>query len=200
MKNTTRALLLVLGSGLLFAAGCGKPAPAPAAPAAKTDAGGAAAPVATEATSALVMPDACALLDAAEVATAAGWRAAKTVKVNTGAEYLAACDYVDAADPTRVVKVGIAFGALIPDDSANYAAIVGDREGTLKRPATPVTNLGVPAIEMDGGPGAQSMQTRFEPTTELTVTTPTQQMTRALFPRALIKLRQLPELQNRNDS
>jgi hypothetical protein len=122
------------------------------------------------------------------------------VKVNTGAEYLSACDYVDAADKSRVVKVAIAFGALIPDDSANYAEIVGDREGTLKQPATPVTTFGIPTIEMDGGPGAQSMQTRFEPTTELTVTTPTQQITRVLFPRALINLRALPELQSRNVS
>jgi hypothetical protein len=199
MKNLSRPIVVLLGAGSLFA-GCGKSEP-PAPPAAQATAAPEAPAAQTPATtSALVMPDACALLDAAEVATAAGWKAAKAVKVDTGAEYLAACDYVDPADPKRVVKVGIAFGALIPDDSAHYAAIVGDREGTLQRPATPVTNLGVPAIEMDGGPGAQSLQTRFEPTTELTVTAPTLQMTRALFPRALIKLRELPELRNRNDS
>ncbi len=158
------------------------------------------APAPERKTTNLVMPDACALLDAADVANAAGWKSASVQKVETHVEYLSACNYLDAADPRRMVRVNIAFGALIPDDSANYAAIVGDREGTLKQPAKPVGNLGVPAIEMDGGPGAQSMQTRFQPTTELTVTTPAMQTTRLLFPRALINLKKLPELQLRNDS
>jgi hypothetical protein len=197
MTDTPRILIVVFASWL--AAACGKPAATPSADAAEPAAPPSAAAAAGK-TTGLVMPDACALLDAAEVATSAGWKSANAVKVNTGAEYLAACNFVDAADKSHVVKVAIAFGALIPDDSANYAQSVGDREGTLKQPATPVTTFGIPVIEMDGGPGAQSMQTRFEPTTELTVTTPTLQITRALFPRALIKLRALPELQTRNDS
>jgi hypothetical protein len=201
MTDTTRLASIVLATCL--AAGCGKSAAPPAADA-KTQTSKEQAPKAAaapaEVKSKLVMPDACALLDAAEVATAAGWKSANAVKVNTGAEYLAGCDFIDAADKSHVIKVAIAFGALIPDDSANYAQVVGDREGTLKQPATPVTTFGVPTIEMDGGPGAQSMQTRFEPTTELTVTTPTLQITRVLFPRALIKLRALPELQTRNVS
>jgi hypothetical protein len=200
MKKSARCVLVMFCSGLAFVGGCGKSEPPAAAPAQQADAPATPAPSPPSATSALVMPDACALLDAREVATAVGWKSAKPVQVNTGAEYLSACDFVDAADPKRVVQVRIAFGALVPDDSASYAAIVGDREGTLKRPATPVTNFDVPVIEMDGGAGAQSMQTRFEPTTELTITAPTLQMTRVLFPRALIKLRQLPELQKRNDS
>lgn len=202
MTYATRLLLAtVFVSALIASNGCGKKdtPPAPATEAAKVDAPQDTTPAAKKTTD-LVMPDACSFLDAAEVAAATGWKSAKVVKVDTGAEYLSACDYVDVADPKRVVKVGIAFGALIPDDSANYAEIVGDREGTLKKPATPVTTFGVPTIEMDAGPGAQSMQTRFEPTTELTVTTPTQQITRALFPRVLIKLRALPELQIRNVS
>jgi len=146
------------------------------------------------------MPDACALLDAKEVAIATGWKAAKAVVVNTGAEYLAACNYVDAADAKNAVKVNVAFGALIPDDSANYASVVGTRNGTLKQPAVPVTSFADPTIEMDAGTGAQSMQTRFEPTTELTVTTPTMQITRVLFPRALVKLKKTPELRKRNVS
>lgn len=196
MTCTSKISAILIATCL--AAGCGK-SEAPPVPAKVEPPKEAAAPAAKSHTS-LVMPDACALLDAGEVATAAGWKSANAVKVNTGAEYLATCDYVDAANPSRLVKVAIAFGALIPDDSANYAEIVGDREGTLKQPATPVTTFGIPTIEMDGGPGAQSMQTRFEPTTELTVTTPTQQITRVLFPRALIKLRALPELQSRNVS
>jgi hypothetical protein len=201
MKNAARCVLVMLGSGLALVVGCDKSErPAVAARAEPADAPATPASSPTSPTSALVMPDACALLDAREVATAVGWKSAKTVQVHTGAEYLAACDFVDAADPTRVVKVNVAFGALVPEDSVSYAALVGDREGTLEKPATPVTHFDVPVIEMDGGPGAHSMQTRFEPTTELTVTTPTLQMTRVLFPRALIKLRQLPELQKRNDS
>jgi hypothetical protein len=158
------------------------------------------APAPDKPATALVMPDACKMLDAAEVASAAGWKSAKAEKVDTGAVYLAACRYVDASDPKHVVTLNIAYGALIPDDSANYAQTVGDMEGALKQPATPVTTYGVPAIEMDRGPGAQSIQTRFQPTTELTVTTPSMQTTRVLFPRALINLRKLPELQLRNDS
>jgi len=205
MTYTTRLLLAASTSAVtLLLATCGQseapatPPPAPVAASAEAPKSPL-APV-PNATTKLVMPDACSLLDAAEVASAAGWKAAKAVTVNTGAEYLAACNYVDAADPKRAVKVNIAFGALIPDDSANYASVVGTREGTLKQPATPVTSFPDPTIEMDAGPGAQSMQTRFEPTTELTVTTPTLQITRALFPRALIKLKKLPELQKRNDS
>jgi hypothetical protein len=196
MTDTPRISAVLLATCL--AAGCGKSEAPPAAAKAETPKE-ATAPAAAPLTT-LVMPDACALLDAGEVATAAGWKSAQAVKVNTTAEYLAACDFIDGADKSRVVKVAIAFGALIPDDSANYAEIVGDREGTLKKPVTPVTTFGVPTIEMDGGPGAQSMQTRFEPTTELTVTTPTLQLTRVLFPRALIELRKLPELQIRNHS
>jgi hypothetical protein len=196
MTDTPRIVTLVIAA--CFAAGCGKSEAPPAA--AKAEAPKeAAAPAAAEKPR-LVMPDACALLDAGEVAKAAGWSSANAVKANTNAVYLARCDFVDAADKTRVVKVEIAYGALIPDDSANYAEIVGDLEGRLKKPATPVTTFGIPVIEMDGGTGVQSMQTRFEPTTELTVTTPTMQTTRVLFPRALITLRKLPELQIRNDS
>jgi len=197
MTNLARCLLTGYVSTLLAA--CGNSPSPPAADAAKVEPPKE-APAPAKKTTNLVMPDACGFLDAAEVATAAGWKSAKAMKVDTGAEYLSACNYVDSADPQRVVKVNIAFGALIPDDSANYAEIVGDREGQLKQPAKPVTTFGIPVIEMDGGPGAQSMQTRFEPTTELTVTTPTLQTTRVLFPRVLIKLRALPELQIRNDS
>lgn len=197
MTRTTRSLLAAtLASACI--AGCSKnESPASPPPEPLKDAP---APAPEKKTTNLVMPDACTMLDAAEVAAAAGWKSAKPEKVDMHAEYLSACSYTDAADPKQVVKVNIAFGALIPDDSANYASIVGDRSGTLKQPATPVTTFGVPVIEMDGGPGAQSMQTRFQPTTELTVTTPTMQTTRILFPRALINLRKLPELQLRKDS
>jgi len=152
----------------------------------------------------LVMPDPCSLLDAAAVANAAGWKAATPTPVQTTAVYIAACDFTDAADAKHVVKLVLTYGALIPDDSAQYAAMVGNKGGMLKQPATPVTTLGEAVIEMDGGPGAQSMQTRIDPTAELTVTADTMQVTRVLFPQALINLRKIlpvpAPLQKRNDS
>jgi hypothetical protein len=160
----------------------------------------AAAPTETE----LVMPDPCSLLDAAVVAKAAGWKSATPKAVQTTAIYIAACDFTDAADAKHVVKLVLTYGALIPDDSAHYAELVGDKGGLLKKPATPVNNLGEAVIEMDGGPGAQSMQTRIDPTAELTVTADTMPITRVLFPQALINLRKIlpvpAPLQKRNDS
>lgn len=137
----------------------------------------------------LHVPDACSLLDVDNVANVSGWKGLKAVKVDTGAEYLSACSLVDGTDPARFVKIAVAIGSDEPKDSVEYAQIVGDRSGTLQRPAKAVTNLGVPVIEMDGGPGAQAMQTRMKPVTELTITTPTMQLTRTLFPAALIELR-----------
>jgi hypothetical protein len=166
----------------------------PAAPAAEAEA------PATK----LVRPDPCSVLDAAVVAKVAGWKSATPAPVQTSAVYIAACDYTDAADAKHVVKLVLTYGALIPDDSAQYAEMVGNKGGTLVKPATPVTNLGEAVIEMDGGPGAQSMQTRIDPTAELTVTADTMQVTRVLFPQALINLRKIlpvpAPLQKRNDS
>ncbi|HTU66520.1 MAG TPA: hypothetical protein VMF52_11265 [Steroidobacteraceae bacterium] len=136
----------------------------------------------------LVMPDACGLVTVEEVAAAAGWKSAQAVPVKTGAEWLAACNYVDAANAAHVVNVALAFGALIPDDAAQYAKLVGTKDGYLKQPATPVTTYGVDAIEMDAGANGQSIQTRIVPTSELTVTSPLMPTSRVLFPKALKRL------------
>lgn len=136
------------------------------------------------------LPDACALLDVAAVANVSGWKDLKVVKVDTGAEYLSACNII-GADPKHFVKISVAIGGDEFKDSKEFAEIYGDRSGTLVRPAKAVTNLGAPVIEMDGGPEMQAMQSRTKPYTEMTITTPSMQLTRTLFPQALIKLREL---------
>src|SRR4051812_49018705 len=96
------ALFLVIGCGDEAKGPAAKPAP-PASPF---------TPVADAPKSTLAMPDACTLLDANDVAKAAGWKSARMTPVKTGVEYIAACDYVDAGDAKRVVKLVLAYGAL----------------------------------------------------------------------------------------
>ena len=136
------------------------------------------------------VPDACALLEVAAVANVSGWKDLKLVPVDTGAEYLSACNII-GADPKHFVKIAIAIGGDEFKDSKEFAEAYGDRSGTLVRPARAVTNLGAAVIEMDGGPEMQAMQSRTKPYTEMTITTPSMQLTRTLFPQALIKLREL---------
>jgi hypothetical protein len=136
------------------------------------------------------LPDACALLEVDAVANVTGWKDLKRVPVDTGASYLSACNII-GTDPKHFVKINIAMGGDEFKDSKEFAEIYGDRSGTLVRPAKAVTNLGAPVIEMDGGPEMQAMQSRTKPYTEMTITTPSMQLTRTLFPQALIKLREL---------
>jgi len=139
-------------------------------------------------------PDACTLLDVDSVAAVTGWKATKAVPVSTGAVYLSYCHFVDGKKTAHAVKVEVAVGSAYPENADEYAHAVGDMMGRLKAPATPVTNLGVPAIEMDGGPDAQSMQTRLPQHVELTVTSASMDVTRTLFPQALVRMRaKLPE-------
>lgn len=202
MKIQTSLLAL---TSLWLLAGCGEDSKAPAAPSEteKAEIAKAETPPAPDKAQPedenikLVMPDACSLLDAKDVAAAAGWKSAQMKAVNTGVEYLAGCEYTDAADAKHVVKAQIAYGALIPDDSEKYAALVGDKDGTLKQPASPVTTFGVPTIEMDGG-DYHSMQTRMEPTTEITVTTPTLSATHVLFPKALVRMKEIIDTDAKN--
>jgi hypothetical protein len=136
------------------------------------------------------VPDACALLDVAAVTNVSGWKDLKVVKVDTGAEYLSGCNII-GVDPKHFVKISIAIGGDEFKDSKEFAEAYGDRSGTLVRPARAITNLGAPVIEMDGGPEMQAMQSRTKPYTEMTIITPSMQLTRTLFPQALIKLREL---------
>jgi hypothetical protein len=185
MKRQPSTLVLLVFAAL---AACGQDdAPAETASAAKTEkpageeAGDKAAPR-------LHVPDACSLLAVRNVASISGWKGLKMVPVDTQAEYLSACNII-GADPKQFVKIAVAVGGDEFKDSQEFAQIMGDRSGTLLSPAKPVTNLGVPVIEMDGGPEMQAMQARTTPYTELTITTPSMQLTRALFPQALIALR-----------
>lgn len=136
------------------------------------------------------LPDACKLLDVAAVANVSGWKDLKVVPVKTDAEYLSACNIV-GADPKHFVKINVAMGGDEYEESKEFATNMGDRSGTLRSPAKPIMNLGAPVIEMDGGPEMQAMQSRTKPFTEMTITTPSMQLTRTLFPQALIKLREL---------
>ena len=139
-------------------------------------------------------PDACALLSVESVAAITGWKSPQVEPVSTGADYLSACTIVDGAQTARFVKIAVALGSAAPKDSADYARTVGDRSGTLRKPATPITTLAVPVIEMDAGPDAQMMQARLAQNVELTITTQSMDLTRSLFPPALVKLRsKLPE-------
>lgn len=140
-------------------------------------------------------PDACSLLSVESVASITGWKAPKVIPVDAGADYLSSCTFVDAAQPTRFVKVAVSLGSAIPKSSEEYAKTVGDRSGTLRKPATPINTLAVPVIEMDGGPDFQAMQARLEQFVELTVTTQSMDLTRSLFPPALVALRaKLPDV------
>lgn len=143
-----------------------------------------------EAQATFKLPDACKLLDVAAVANVSGWKDLKVVPVKTDAEYLSACNIV-GADPKHFVKINVAMGGDEYEESQEFATNMGDRSGTLRSPARPVMNLGAPVIEMDGGPEMQAMQSRTKPFTEMTITTPSMQLTRTLFPQALIKLREL---------
>jgi hypothetical protein len=134
-------------------------------------------------------PDACALLSVESVAAITGWKAPKVEPVDTHVSYLSACTFVDGAQKARFVKIAVALGSAAPKDSAEYAKTVGDRSGTLRKPATPITTLAVPVIEMDAGPDAQMMQARLPQNVELTITTQSMDLTRSLFPPALVKLR-----------
>jgi hypothetical protein len=182
MKPLTSPLLLIVFASL---AACGQDS-APAETA-KTEPPAVQA-VADEPAPKLHVPDACQILEVGNVANVSGWKDLKKVPVAVDPAYLSACDIV-GSDPQHFVKIAIAVGGDEHKDSAEYASIVGDRSGTLRSPAKPITNLGVPAIEMDGGPEMQAMQARTRPYTELTITTPSMQLTRALFPQALISLR-----------
>lgn len=169
-----------LASGMLAA--CGKEEP-------KVEAAQTEQPAQTEPDPGFHLPDACALLDVDAVANVSGWKDLKRVKVDTGANYLSACNII-GADPKHFVKIAIAMGGDEFKDSKEFAEAMGDRSGTLVSPAKAITNLGAPVIEMDGGPEMQAMQSRTKPYTEMTITTPSMQLTRTLFPQALIKLRE----------
>ena len=140
-------------------------------------------------------PDACSLLSVETVASITGWKAPTPKPVDAGADYISSCMYVDAAQPTRFVKITVSLGSAIPKNSEDYAKTVGDRSGTLLKPATPINTLVVPVIEMDGGPDFQAMQARLEQFVELTVFTQSMDLTRSLFPPALVALRaKLPDV------
>jgi hypothetical protein len=179
MKQQPAFLSFALIAITLLAA-CGKEEASPAA--AKAD-----GPAAEEAAPKLHVPNACSILEVGNVANVSGWKDLKLVPVDVDPAYLSACDIV-GSDPGHFVKIAIAIGGDEYADSLSYAQTVGDRSGTLRTPAKPITNLGVPVIEMDGGPDRQAMQSRTKPYTELTITTPSMQLTRTLFPQALIAL------------
>lgn len=185
MRRITPAILLALLSLTVLTACDEEDAPAETA---KAEAPVVAPPDADAAPPKLHVPDACQILDVGKVADVSGWKDLKKVPVATDPAYLSACDII-GADPKHFVKIAIAIGGDEHQDSLEYASIVGDRSGTLKSPAKPITNLGVPVIEMDGGPDMQAMQSRTKPYTEMTITTPSMQLTRTLFPQALIALR-----------
>ncbi len=196
MKQPSACASFAIIAVTLLAA-CGKEAAPPVA--AKAAEPVADEPAADEPAPKLHVPDACSILEVDDVASVSGWKDLKLVPVSVDPAYLSACDIV-GSDPKHFVKIAIAVGGDEYADSLSYAQIVGDRSGTLRSPAKPITNLGVPAVEMDGGPDMQTMQSRTKPYTELTITTPSMQLTRTLFPQALIALRRelVPELKNRN--
>ena len=133
--------------------------------------------------------------DAAKKGTAAAEMPPEATPVDAGVDYISSCTFTDEAQPTRFVKVVVSLGSAIPKSSEEYANTVGDRSGTLRKPATPITTLAVPVIEMDGGPDFQAMQARLEQFVELTVTTQSMDLTRSLFPPALVALRaKLPDV------
>jgi hypothetical protein len=184
MTKITPAILMALLSLTMLTACEEEDEPAKTASA---EAPAASAPETETAAPKLHVPDACRILEVEQVAKVSGWKDLKKVLVATDPAYLSACDIV-GTDQKHFVKIRIAVGGDEHKDSLEYASIVGDRSGTLRSPAKPITTFGVPVIEMDGGPDMQAMQSRTKPYTELTITTPSMQLTRTLFPQALIAL------------
>jgi len=133
------------------------------------------------------VPDACKLLTVDELKQATGWANPVASDATVDRSYQSSCNFLDGGNLARYVSVVVIVGGMTHADSAAYAQSVGNIGGTLSEPAKPVDGFNVPAIETRMG-GMHSMRGSTPQAVELTISSDSPEITRALFTAAVTRI------------
>jgi hypothetical protein len=133
------------------------------------------------------VPDACKLLTLEEMKQATGWANPVMSDVTVDRSYQSSCNFADGTSPMHYVSVSVIVGGMTHDSSAAYAQSVGYSGGVLSEPARAVHGFNLPAIETRMG-SMHSMRASTPQAVELTISSASPEITRALFTMAVRRI------------